>query len=141
MLHCFTDHARGAVPITPVTPRGFARWRGRQPARVRTWLDRIGFAPRPGRSALVPGTDGRIQRVIVSVHDGEVMAAFGALARRLPRGTYRLDGRADAVGAAIGWGLGPYRFTRYRKKKTERAVLVWPSHAAREAAGRAVSAT
>ncbi|MBI4183563.1 MAG: leucyl aminopeptidase family protein [Proteobacteria bacterium] len=141
LLSCFTDDPEGAVPITPMTKAGYGSWLAAQPARVRAWLAASGFTVKEGASALIPGPGGRLERVLVATEEGDAHATFGALAAALPAGIYRLDGPADTEAAAVGWGLGAYRFTRYRAGEGTGPVLLWPSAEARAPAERAVAAT
>jgi len=52
----------------------------------------------------------------------------GGLAASLPAATYRLEGAEQPERAALAWGLGGYRFRRYKTAaETEpRARLAWP---------------
>ena len=61
---------------------------------------------------------------------------IGQLAQSLPTGSYRLASEArDPTLAAIAWGLGSYRYTRYKSSSTPRAVsLRLPDGADRELA-------
>jgi leucyl aminopeptidase len=59
---------------------------------------------------------------------------IAGLPMRLPEGSYRLDPEPDvafATRAAIGWALGSYGFTRYRKAARGPAELIWPRAANR----------
>ncbi|EIL96570.1 leucyl aminopeptidase, partial [Rhodanobacter denitrificans] len=56
----------------------------------------------------------------------EPLAALAALPCRLPEASYHLADEgvlADPVQAALGWALGAYQFTRYRKAKRAPARL------------------
>jgi leucyl aminopeptidase len=64
--------------------------------------------------------------VLAGVRTADDIYALAALPHALPPGTYRLDARGvglDAARAALGWGLGAYRFDRYRKPKRAPAKL------------------
>ena len=53
--------------------------------------------------------------------------ALASLPRRLPLGNYHLDTRGlalDPAQAALGWALGAYRFSRYRRANRDAARLV-----------------
>ncbi|VAV99970.1 Peptidase B [hydrothermal vent metagenome] len=84
----------------------------------------------PPDTLLLPDQSGRIASVVVAAakaNDPFGPLSLGAIARTLPRGIYHLaDTPCDPVLAALGWTMGAYRFTRYRKAKGKRAVLVLP---------------
>ena len=136
---------RNPVPITAVAEDGFDPWCGRQPARIKAWAQSGGFRGRPGQISLLADADGALERAFLGLPkppegsqsgpDGTLWA-FAACPFGLPEGTYRLDGRtgaARAFDAALGWALGTYRFTRYRKAERAPARLVWPAAADRKA--------
>ncbi|HVZ31031.1 MAG TPA: leucyl aminopeptidase family protein, partial [Polyangiaceae bacterium] len=106
-----------------------------QSARVQRWVRSLHFAAADGELCLVPGDDGGLARVLAGVSAPEDPWAYAALPTRLPRGRYQLSpapeaGQSDA--AALGWALGTYRFTRYKKNETVFASLVWPEAADRK---------
>ncbi len=75
-------------------------------------------------------TDGRVAGVLFGIGDGSAgepsgpsELLIGHLAQSLPTGSYRLASEArDPTLAAIAWGLGSYRYTRYKNSNTPRAV-------------------
>ncbi|MBX6323244.1 MAG: leucyl aminopeptidase family protein [Rhodospirillaceae bacterium] len=143
-MKCLTERpARGAVPIAVVTPRGFPAWLARQPRHVAAWVRSAGFRADPGRHLLLPGAEGALGGVLLVRDEGRDPWSFGALPRALPEGVYRLEETDDAAvadDAALGWALGAYAFTRYRKAERAPAVLVWPAAADRAAVERAALA-
>ncbi|GAA3271829.1 hypothetical protein GCM10020258_47380 [Sphingomonas yabuuchiae] len=70
------------------------------------------FAAKPDTHLLVPH-DGEVA-VVAGVAKATGPWALAKLAEALPEGQYRLDG-AEVGANALGWLLGQYRFTRYRK--------------------------
>src|SRR5690606_12287753 len=64
---------------------------------------------------------------------------YARLPRALPARTYRLDTgleASEATSAALGWALGTYTFTRYKKSEQKFASLVWPDAADRAKVSR-----
>jgi leucyl aminopeptidase len=138
MTAMLTEDTAGAIPIKAVTARDFATWKSTQPASVSAWLESTGFAGEAGRTALVPGSDGRLALVLHGVNADEAIWSLAGLPDTLPEGTYRVDFDADAMfgagGAtrlALGWALGSYAFTRYKAPKRGFARLAWPKGADR----------
>ena len=131
-----TDDPSGAIPIVAVTARDFAAWRKEQSAATGAWLDSLGYTGEAGKTALVPGEDGKLGLVVQGVNRDEAIWSLAGLPETLPEGSYRLDFHADSLfgegGAtklALGWALGSYGFTRYKKPKRGWAKLVWPKGA------------
>jgi len=105
-----------AKPIRPVTKTNLAADVERFDARVRGWIEQNGFVGAAGSCLAVPGTDGNIEGVLFGLGDGGNQLIFGALPGKLPKGTWRIDAdwAPDAFqAAAIAFGLGDYRFTKY----------------------------
>lgn len=144
MRFSLTDDAQGAVPLVALTKDELPGWREQAPAFERDWVGRIGFTAEPGKTALVPGKDGGLARVLVGAGGNEAaMWTLAGLSETLPEGSYRLDavlGGADASHIALGWALGTYAFTRYHEKKPGVARLVWPDGADRGLVDRLAAA-
>jgi leucyl aminopeptidase len=118
--------APGSAATVPIWFVSASNWR-----EARAGLDRgacafaeaSGFEPVAGRHAFLPGPDGTLAGVLFGEEDdskpGDPFLA-GKLAGVLPRGAYRFaNARRDARLAALGFGLGAYRFTRYGKSRSE----------------------
>ena len=106
------DRGQPARTITLLTAAGFADWLARQPVATRTLATAQRFAAKPDTHLLVPH-DGEVA-VVAGVAKATGPWALAKLAEALPEGQYRLDG-AEVGANALGWLLGQYRFTRYRK--------------------------
>ena len=89
----------------------------------RTWLTAQKFTGAARKQVFVPGSDGAIAGVALGLGDGtagdpsgpsDLLA--GLLAQTLPAATYKISDsdRASEL-SAIAWGLGAYKFNRYRK--------------------------
>jgi leucyl aminopeptidase len=100
-------------------------------AAQRSWVAAAGFNGKAKQNLLVPAGDGRLAGVLLGI--GEAGAAAepsgppellaGQLAQSLPAGAYRLEGKVnDPTLAAIAWGLGAYRYSRYKSAEA-------PTHA------------
>jgi len=117
---------RHLVPIEAVDGRHLPAARKRLDAAQRRWLDTHGFDARPGGAILLADAHGKPARVLAGVDAADPLAALAALPMTLPEGAYQLaaEGVAlDPVQAALGWALGAYQFTRYRKAKRAPAAL------------------
>jgi len=145
VLPQFVDQADDeTMPVTALTRAQVPRWRHAQPEPVARWVERIGFTAKAGATALLPGADGRLARVLLGLGERPDLWSYAGLPFGLPEGIYRLDnpGEADAATrAALGWALGGYAFTRYKRTERTAARLVWPEEADRAAVARAAEAT
>lgn len=133
------------VALTPVTKAGLADWLAAQSPATASWVKAVGFTGEAGSTVFLPGPDGAVARVLAGVSAVDDLWAFAGLPASLPSGSYRIDAALDAraaTRAALGWALGSYRFTRYRKPPEKGfATLVWPAEADRGEVERAATAT
>ena len=132
MSEFFTPDRDQAIPITPVTKDRLPAWL-KEHQHYRQWLDAIGFKAEPGSFAFLAGNEGRVATVLAAPVEGEAIWAFAGLPMTLPEGRYVLQTQPDMspTDLALGWALGSYAFTRYKKPKRAPATLVWPDKADR----------
>lgn len=112
--------------IEATDPIHLGATRKRLNAAQRSWLDESGFDGTPGSVCSLPDANGKLTRVIVGVDRQDSLSALAALPLTLPRGEYTLAPEGvtlDPQLAALGWALGAYQFTRYRKAKRVPASL------------------
>jgi leucyl aminopeptidase len=124
----------GAIPITPVTKGELGTHLAALGAACERWAEASRFAAEPGKLLLVPDENGRLGRVLAGMAEGEFLWALGGCPDALPEGSYALDGapgRAAETALALGWALGSYAFTRYKKRERSPARLEWPLNADR----------
>lgn len=129
-----TTNSTGAIAITPVTAETLPAWLERATAADREWLTTTGFIAEPGTFAFVPGTANDRARVVFASSSRDGVWTYAGLPRALPEGTYRIDvpfDRDAATATALGWSLGSYLYSRYKKPKRACATLVWPDQADR----------
>jgi leucyl aminopeptidase len=119
-----------AVPLVPLTEAGIAGL----PAFLKGLAEQEGFKARAGQ--VLKGSNretGALEQVFVGVGEAAPRAdLFRAVAARLPAGEYRLanlPAGLDPTQVAIAWGLGTYRFDRYKPAKEGPARLVAPEGA------------
>lgn len=123
----FTTDSANALPLHVMEREQFAAWRAQQSPALVAWLDAQHFNGSGGSVVLLPGEHG-LAGAIVGVGDPGDAYAYAHAPFALPEGTvWQL---ADALPANIetllhlGWGLGSYRFARYRKPNRAPAQLV-----------------
>jgi leucyl aminopeptidase len=128
-----------ALPLHLVTEGAFAAWTAAQQGATQSWVKANAFRPERGRLLVVPGSNGNPSMVcaglgpsVPGVHDLCWLAA--GLADRLPPGDYSAVDPAEGftgpqwLDFALGWGIGGYRYARYRPSLTpsRRARLLLP---------------
>ena len=121
------EESASAIPLVLVDSNEFEATVAALGDAVRRACVANGFRGESGRNLGVTLTDGgeSIMLAGCSRRDGSVCP--GLVAGRLPEGNYRLDPRGvqiEAAQAALGWALGAYRFSRYRKSARPPARLV-----------------
>jgi len=122
----------GAVPLAAVTPDVLPGRLAALGPGVERWAEATRFAAKEGQVLLLPDESGRLARVLVGRSETDPIWSLAACPDALPEETYALDGPGDRDGAtrlALGWALGSYGFTRYRKRERAPARLEWPAGA------------
>src|SRR5262245_8714938 len=116
-------------PSIPLWLASEAAWLRTAPlsAAQKTWAEAQGIRASGGlRHVLVPGPEGQLAGAVLWV-DGEKSGrperpelAIGHLSRLLPTGLYHLaDDALNRELATVAWGLGAYRFRRYKSGEGE----------------------
>ncbi|HCV96492.1 MAG TPA: leucyl aminopeptidase [Stenotrophomonas sp.] len=126
-INGFTTDSSQALPLHVMNREQFAAWRARQGAALGAWLDAQHFNGSGGSVVLLPGEQG-LAGAIIGVGDAGDAYAYAHAPFALPEGSvWQL---ADDLPAEIqallhlGWGLGSYRFARYRKPNRAPAQLL-----------------
>ena len=89
---------------------------------ARRWLEETRFTSAAKKQAIIPGASGKPTGVVLGLGNGSAgdpsgpsEILIGQLAASLPAGLYHLASETpNATLAAIAWGLGAYRFRRYK---------------------------
>ena len=118
-----------STPIILKNQAGLRSWLKDQGKFIRQWVKAAGFKATPGSHCLVPDRSGDLNLVLAGSRDDGPLYQLGSLAGILPRGSYHLADEpdpAEAVQLYLGWGLGVYRFDRYKKHPAAAAKLILP---------------
>ena len=105
---------------------GFDAWRQRQPEARQAWIAAHGFDAAPGTLLALPGDDG-IAGAVLGIGDPLDPWSYAFAPNALPPGDWQVDHALEAdVRAALqlGWGLGAYRYARFRNGPRTPARLV-----------------
>ena len=132
------------VPITPLAKDRLEGWLHGRPEAEAAWVRATGFKAEPGAICLLAGEGGSLARVLAGIDPEDDLWSYAGLPAKLPArestrgseaapgGRYTIDaelGAEAATRAALGWALGTYAFTRYRKAERTFAALAWPKAA------------
>ncbi|PZP60396.1 MAG: leucyl aminopeptidase [Pseudoxanthomonas spadix] len=113
-LDARTDQVR---PLHVLQREQFGAWCAQQAPAVTAWLQAQGFGAAPGTLALLPGDDG-VAGAVLGIADAGDPLSYGHAPMGLPSGSaweVVSELSADARAALeLGWGLGAYRFDRYK---------------------------
>ncbi|ALN59799.1 cytosol aminopeptidase family, catalytic domain [Lysobacter enzymogenes] len=123
----FTSSASGALPLDLVGRVDFAAWRDALPPASAAWVQTQGFDGAPGTVVLVPGPDGELLGAAIGIGDPLDPYSYGHAPFALPARSWRAPtglgpGVRDAL--RLGWGLGSYRFDRYKAPPRAPAQLL-----------------
>jgi leucyl aminopeptidase len=126
-----TAPSTAAIPIIFATKSSWPAIRDALPAPARQFAQANGYAAKPGACLVLPSAEGEIAQVLFGLEDDTARYRdpfrAGSLPGLLPAGTYRFaNAPHDARLAALGFALGSYRFTRYRKGEAPEVKLVPP---------------
>ena len=114
------------LPLYPVGEADLERFRSSQPAIARDWLDNAGFTARPGSICPLPDAAGSLAGYAAGVQREGGPWSLAGLPLTLPARKFRLvaDWDPELVHlATLGWVLGAYQFSRYRKPERDPARL------------------
>ncbi len=120
-----TDTDTTATTIGLIKTPEFESWCTELAPAARQWVSRMQFEAKSGQHAWLPDASGEPAEVVVGWDGADNLATLGSLPYQLPEGTYALSTEVSQL-QLLGWGLGAYRFTRYKAAKREPATLLIP---------------
>jgi leucyl aminopeptidase len=143
MSDALLDAAEAAVPVQALTEAALPAALDSLGGQAAGLAEAEGFKARAGQVLKLPGADGKLARVLLGLGGQAKADAFRAAAGRLPAGDYRLEAVPEGLeptDVATAWGLGVYRYDRYKPAKEGPARLVLPPGARGEEARAVVHA-
>ena len=128
LTHAYTDDDASALPLHLLERGRWESWRDAQPQAVQQWLTAQNFTAAAGSLVLLPGEHG-MAGAVIGIGDPLDPLSYAHAPFGLPAGVWKVEGElADTQRAALqlGWGLGAYRFTRYKNAARAPAQLWLP---------------
>lgn len=119
----------------------FSEWLAQQPADVQSWLKAVNFKK---GVQLLPNNDGSLNTALFVCKDLTDFFACGDLPNLLAPGDYFVKNIEDTdslTRIAFAWGVGAYRFARYKKSEQSPAQLYVADATALDNAQKLVAAT
>ena len=104
----------------------FADWSARQPAAIAQWLQAHAFDAAPNTALLLPAGNGAAESAALGIGDPHDPFSYAHAPFALPAGEWQAQGELDddaRKALQLGWGLGSYRFDRYRTLPRQPARL------------------
>ncbi|UKE73159.1 leucyl aminopeptidase family protein [Xanthomonas graminis] len=131
-----TDAAPRALPLHVLDRERLAEWRAAQAPAWVAWLDAQQFVAAPGTALLLPGADG-VAAAVLGVGDRGDAYAYAHAPLALPAGSsWQLASalsEQEQAALHLGWGLGSYRFARYKQPtRLPAQLLATPSAEVRD---------
>lgn len=126
----FTKSAATATAIHSLDADGLESWLTSVPESQRRWVEASGFTAEPASWLAVPGESGELVCVLAGRARADRLWSLSHLPTVLPPGDYCLAGDwpdEKLERALIGWGLGCYRFSRYKRQPEITARMVLPA--------------
>ncbi len=132
MSDALLDAAETAIPIEVVAEAELATALEKLGGQAAGLAETESFKAKSGQALKLPGGDGKTARVLLGLGAKPKADVFRTAAGRLPAGDYRLQAAPEGLSPtdiAVAWGLGAYRYDRYKPAKEGPARLVLPEGA------------
>ena len=121
------DTKRKTLPVWLVRDGKAAEDLGSLPPEQRQWLEAVGYKASARRHVLIPGTGGALAGAVLGIGKADeprrpypAETVLGLLPTALPGGAWHLAAGAGSPElAAVAWGLGAYKFRRYKAGEAE----------------------
>ena len=141
MSSLFTVGTHG-TPIVIIETEQFSDWLESQSLQSQNWIAASDY--KGDGLCLIPKNQGTLSTVVYGIDDTSDHFACGHLVSQLPEGDYRIEniGGDDTLLArvAFSWGVGAYRFNRYKDNAKPMPTLVLPTEELKIQAEREKSA-
>ena len=124
------DPALKLRPLYLVNRDGLVAWRERQPQALVQWMLAHGYDASAGSQLSLPGGEGGLAGAVLGIGDPLDPFSYAHAPYAVPSGHWELSGEMDDAtqrALQLGWGLGAYRYTRYRDPPRAPAQLVLAS--------------
>lgn len=124
---------RDATPIYLLAAKKLSPWIKKQKSSVQSWIKTQNFSAKAGQILSVPSPGGELAMILIGYDEINLWCLAG-LPMQIPTGEYHLANDADFTDLelrdlCLGWSMGCYQFTRYKKPSRVPAQLRLPGRA------------
>jgi leucyl aminopeptidase len=116
------SHVPVCIPLILIPESESSTWLEQQDASLLNWLTNTGFEMKAGNFILIPGSNGSTRSVVICIKNIKDIWTLGRLPAELPSGNYELTAIESSQileSLTVGWALGAYQFTRYKKPRQQ----------------------
>lgn len=131
------------TPIFAIKLNDFDNWQRQQTQDIKNLINVFGFGKNAGSHLCLLNQQRQLEKVFCLVSNCYDFHDFALLPQQLPSGQYCLNSEDDLLVSACvkGWGLGSYRFDRYKKMSKPATLYVKNLHSLYKQAYETVQAT
>ncbi len=115
------------LPLHVVDKQRLAEWLATQPQAVQAWIAAHRFDGSGGSALAWSDASGALAGAVIGIADIHDPFSYAHAPKALPAADWQAADAPDADAARalqLGWGLGLYRFDRYRKQERQASRLV-----------------
>lgn len=114
-----------SVAIILIENKDYPNWLKQQSQSWQCYLKNSNFQAEKANFTLLFDQESNLQSVLVIYSNEQYKVEYIAdLAFKLPNGNYHLENFSDNELVHLGWGMGSYQFTKYKKATREPAKLL-----------------
>lgn len=137
MFNCFVESIsdkQKLIPIIPIISNTFSSWLATQTEFVKNLVALNDFKAKSSSHCFIPNqVHGGLDQILLGINNADDFWAFGALPSAIKcGGVYQIVNnnlsQEQLQRALIAWGLGNYRFTKYKKNVGENPQLLVPGN-------------
>lgn len=124
-----SSQLQSAIPILVFTADELSQWLKKQKQFIRNWVKCEDFNAEPGSFCLLADYKGNLEKVLVGFDGKPTIWTLADLPYKLPLGKYYIETVFEdqlLQQMVIGWGLGAYRFSHYKKSERKACSLITP---------------
>lgn len=123
----YSQSTPDSIAINILTEENFSNWLQEQSQLTKNYTKNSGFTAQAGKHCLLFDSENKLAQVMVVVDQQEYKTNYiAALSLALPEGNYHCENFQEDALVHLGWGMGAYQFTRYKKAKRNPAKLFLP---------------
>jgi len=125
----YTHDTAAALPLHLIGKSDHAEWLAAQPAHVQAWLASHRFDGSSGSAHTWADANGQLAGAVLGIEDALDPYAYAHAPRALPAGIWHAVTPLDPAARnalQLGWGLGCYRFDRYKASTRTTPQLALP---------------